>query len=765
MGEAELADVIVDVRCLQDPRFAGRGIGRHSTALLEGARDQAGVGRLIALHDPALPPLSGRTRAVFDMLRPTAATFTLDRPVWFVELSPMTHDPLFVARLLQHAAPLTAAVVYDFIPFDERAQYLSDPATRLDYHVALAWLARYDLFAPISRASGTRLRELIPAAETDVVVTGAPLDPLFEGFAGGAAPRHVLVVGGGDARKNVECAIRAHAACAAMQAARLRLVITGGYAAEQVARFRDDARAAGGDPALVDVPGHVDEAELARLYGAALAVVVPSRAEGFSLPVIEAMAAGVPAVGSRIPPHEELISDSELMFPPEAPAALGAILERLTEPGFRAAAVAGQQAVWPRYRAAAVARRFWEALAARAARRTLPPPAAVPGGRRPRIALATPLPPDRSGVADFTFTGCAALVARAELDIFTPTPLPRVPAGVRSVQPLSPLPYLSADYDRVVSVMGNSEFHLGIERLLTRYGGACVAHDSRMLGFYAILHGTPRACALAEAELRRPVSPTELAVWMADETQLPATLMGPVAGSAAPLFQHSRLAVRNTLRLPGADARYLPFPLYRLFDAAALEPAARAAARERLGLQGIVIASFGFVHWTKAPAECIWAVSLLRGWGIDASLHFVGAAHMDLGPLRALLRETGMEAHVRLGDAYFGEAAYRDYLLAADLGLQLRSFANGAVSGALQDCIAAGLASVANADLAEAIEAPDYVLRVPDALSPVLIAEALAKLLDDGANGHRHAAARLDYADAHSFARYTDRLFAALGLE
>ncbi len=49
---------------------------------------------------------------------------------------------------------------------------------------------------------------------------------------------------------------------------------------------------------------------------------------------------------------------------------------------------------------------------------------------------------------------------------------------------------------------------------------------------------------------------------------------------------------------------------------------------------------------------------------------------------------------------------------------------------ALLDCIAAGLPTVANDDMAEAMDAPSYVLRVPDHPSPVLIAEALAEISD-----------------------------------
>ena len=762
------ADVVVDVRCLQDPNFADRGIGRHAAALLEGARASpalAAGARLVALHDPALPPLAPRWHALFDDHRATAYAAVLPgRPAWFVELSPMTHDPLFVARLLDRAA-LSAAVVYDFIPFDAPGRYLADAAARIDYHTALAWLARYALFAPISQASAARLAELTAVPSRDVVVTGAPLAPVFEAAAGGTARAHVLVAGGADARKNVACAVRAHAACPPLQAHAVPLVITGSYPPSQQAAMRAVAAAAGGNPGLVRLPERIADKELAALYGSALCVVVPSLAEGFSLPVIEAMAAGVPAVASDIAAHAELIADPSLRFPPDAPAVLATILQRLwDDPAAAAQAVALQRSVWPRFRAGAVARRFWAALTARASA-PLPAPA-LAIGRKPRVALTTPLPPDRSGVADFSAASCAALGADAELHVFTETARPVRPAGAASVQPLSALPYLSASFDRVISVIGNSEFHLGIHGLLTRYGSACIAHDSRMLGFYALLFGPQRACAIAARELGRPVSADEIAAWLGDEGRLPATLLGEVAAASAPLFVHSRSTADTLARRFAAPVAYLPFPVYRPWDAAALAPAARAAARARLGLapDTIMIASFGFVHWTKAPEDCIWALQQVRAWGLPAVLHFVGSNHMDLAGLRALARRLGLAGQVVFGTDYVSEATYRDHLLAANLGLQLRTVGKGAVSGGLQDCVAAGLATVANEDLAAAGEAPAYVRRVPDALSPVLIAEALANLIEAGAHTHRHDAERADYTERRGFPRYARQLYATLGL-
>jgi glycosyltransferase involved in cell wall biosynthesis len=62
--------------------------------------------------------------------------------------------------------------------------------------------------------------------------------------------------------------------------------------------------------------GHVDEDRLRSLYDGALAVVVPSRYEGFGLPVVEAWARGVPVVASDAASLAELSGDAAVTVPP-----------------------------------------------------------------------------------------------------------------------------------------------------------------------------------------------------------------------------------------------------------------------------------------------------------------------------------------------------------------------------------------------------------------------------------------------------------------
>jgi glycosyltransferase involved in cell wall biosynthesis len=80
-------------------------------------------------------------------------------------------------------------------------------------------------------------------------------------------------------------------------------------------------------------PGWLDDADLEGLYRLASCVALPSRLEGFGLPVLEAMARGVPVACSDRSALREVAGDAALLFDPDDGDAVATALARLLEDG------------------------------------------------------------------------------------------------------------------------------------------------------------------------------------------------------------------------------------------------------------------------------------------------------------------------------------------------------------------------------------------------------------------------------------------------
>jgi glycosyltransferase involved in cell wall biosynthesis len=123
--------------------------------------------------------------------------------------------------------------------------------------------------------------------------------------------------------KNLDRLIRAYAR--GKRDWRLTIVGMRGF----FARTIDVLIAALGLKDSVQLTGWIPREELLQLYARAHAVVYPSTFEGFGMPVLEAMAAGIPVACSDIPPLREVAGDAALFFDPLDEDAISIALDRI----------------------------------------------------------------------------------------------------------------------------------------------------------------------------------------------------------------------------------------------------------------------------------------------------------------------------------------------------------------------------------------------------------------------------------------------------
>ena len=764
--------IYVDARCLQDPQYQFRGIGHHVASLLRNrlktaARDCC----LVALTDGDLPAMPETYCTLFDEVSHCLNPSLKRIGNIFVQGSPMTHDPRFSLRFVHHPNLLTASIVYDFIPLDWPG-YLTQTSHRIDYLSKLTRLKSSGLFLPISRYSARRLIELTGVGEADILVTGASIrSSLFElaRTLQGAGPSarndtpYFLTIGGGDPRKNTETAVRAVRGLNMGSSKPVQLRIIGHYSGKQKADLQRIA--AGGD--FLDFLPNVDDRSLVELYSASIGTIAPSHIEGFSLPVVEAALCGSPVIASKCPAHEELISQPDALFPADDPNVLTERLAQvLKNRDFRESLLRAQAPLAEKFCEEAVGSRFWGAVLSRFQRNCSLGGPAVRKKTKPRVAVLSPFPPDQSGVARFTERTLRAAQKHFEIDLFTDAARPLVfDDGIRDAGGISIYALIKNRYHSIVSVLGNSRFHIPIFELFERYGGPCIMHDSRLTHIYFHRLGEAKFLEFASRLLGRIVHKDEVRFWI-DDQQLPTLFVEPIIERAKPLIVHTRRYQELLHERYGISAELATFPPNFQFTEEELGDERRAVARQTLGIDdgSFLISSFGIVDGSKGPLACIVALEQLRFWNIPGELFFIGKACGLEQELTRVATDFGVVDRVHFFHGFVSEDQYRTFMIASDAAVQLRTYDLGQPSAALADCIGAGLPTVASRSLAETCDGPSYVARIPDHISSLLLAERLAEIWDRRPRRVETAQERIHYCRQHSFETYAKRLSEILDL-
>jgi glycosyltransferase involved in cell wall biosynthesis len=144
----------------------------------------------------------------------------------------------------------------------------------------------------------------------------------------------LLFVGGISPHKNLATLLDAYAALRTRREDAPPLVVVGELSDDPYLSAASDVReqiARLGLQSSVRLPGFVSDATLACLYSAATAVVLPSLAEGFGLPAVEAAACGAPVLASDLRAHRESLGDAALYFPATDTVALTRALQRILD--------------------------------------------------------------------------------------------------------------------------------------------------------------------------------------------------------------------------------------------------------------------------------------------------------------------------------------------------------------------------------------------------------------------------------------------------
>jgi glycosyltransferase involved in cell wall biosynthesis len=243
----------------------------------------------------------------------------------------------------------TVVTIHDLIPLLLR-EYRGGPLVRLYTALVSATArsaasvladsaaSRQDIVAHLGLPS-ERVRVVYLAADTRYAPAPAPDDAAVR--ARYRLPdRYALYLGGFDVRKNVATVLAAYRWAGPVIGDECPLVVAGRLPRRDTTFAPDPRRLAreqGLDERCVRFVGFVDEADKPAVYRGAAAFLFPSQYEGFGLPPLEALACGVPVVGSDVSSIPEVVGDAGVLLQPDdAEGIAGALIQLATDEDFRA---------------------------------------------------------------------------------------------------------------------------------------------------------------------------------------------------------------------------------------------------------------------------------------------------------------------------------------------------------------------------------------------------------------------------------------------
>jgi glycosyltransferase involved in cell wall biosynthesis len=775
----------------QNPLQLERGIGR---LVSEHARALYAVAPSL-IHSVLLNPRLSLTGNVTAFLGKGLLSWSTESRAW----APATQAPgvYHIMSPFEATTPLdvmwphwardpriaTVVTLYDLIPLVFPDHYLHDPGMRAFYNTRLDLIRHADGILAISHYTAKDAIELLQVSPDRVHVIHAGASEHFARMYSSSTvasaylsrhlkavrPGFLLYVGAADFRKNPSKLIAGFARLPAALRAQHQLVIAGFLNPGQAEMLQDEATLAGIGPDEIVFTGHVTESVLGALYHACTLFVFPSFYEGFGLPIVEAMSCGAPVAASGATSLPEVLGDLEGTFEPHDGDSIAAclfgiltspeLLDRLKARSRRRAA----EYTWKRVAEHSI--EAYEDVVTRTARRR---------SRRPRIALVTPWPPERSPIAVHNYKLASALAQHVDVDVIVGRPVDLYPQPqTRGVRLMEARDFEHASdlhqHDRVLYCMGNSQFHRHVYELLTRRPGAVVLHDVALAPFYRWY--AQIACSedpdgtfadwihTMYGDRLPPVGAQRGMLGRDREAALGIYMTRELQSYAECCYVHSRFALEVLALDRGpsefqAQVSILPFPL----------PDAAQVPRGAAGSSPLIV-SLGPMDEARNIATLIEAFAMLALEMPTARLVVADRTvdETEVDRWREYASREGPGANMD----FAGERTvdwYGELLRTADLAVQLQLMSGGEHAAAIAECLASGLPTIVT-DLGWASDLPHNTAeKVPPHVAADDLRDHMARLLVDTGRRAALSGCALEHARGCSVTRVADAYLGALGL-
>lgn len=646
-----------------------------------------------------------------------------------------------------------AAILYDLIPYIFRDRYLDQhPAVRSWYLERFGSLKNFDLLLAISEATRQDAIRLLNLSPEKVVNISSAVGDRFHKIVIGETEKKELMqrlginrpfvfyLGNADFRKNMDGAVKIFASLPPELIKTYQLVLND--VGDQTI-FRSKIVSAGLSDQDVVLFERISDDDLLKLYNLCTVFIFPSLYEGFGLPVLEAMACGAPVLAANNSSLPEVVGRQDLLFDAIDPKQAASTLARvLTNPEFREelskyGLERAKEFSWEK--SARLAWQSMEGLQQETVQNRVFPSTQIKTNRR-HIAFLSPLPPQQSGISDYSAELLPYLAKHFDIDLFVEPGL-ELNDDIRlqtfHAYPWTELLKRRDDYATVVYQFGNSPFHSHMFDLVKIFPGVVVLHDFFLSAIIAHLHA---ADGVFPQELDESHGLRSLVDFQSKGFDViwDWPINWQVLRQAKEVIVHSEYQKQlfDKYYRPGWRPHLNVIPQLRTLEPeVTLKMRASARAQLNIPVQSFLICSFGHMDATKLNDQTVEAFRLAQQtFKRDCQLVFVGDClnEMYQNQISNVLREHGLSDKVHI-TGFVDQAEYQRYLMAADVAIQLRQRSRGETSGAVLDCMAYGLPVILNAHGTLNDYPDEDVVKIEDPINLQELAQAMVHLEADEA--------------------------------
>ncbi|MDE2590662.1 MAG: glycosyltransferase, partial [Patescibacteria group bacterium] len=392
---------------------------------------------------------------------------------------------------------IISTIIYDFIPLHYPDHYFANNNFKNSYFKNLKTIYNSDIIFSDSESTRIDAINMLGINPKKVINIGGAASQNFQKIEHlsikdvdklkkkyGITKTFVLYTGGIEFRKNIEKSIIAFSKIDKSLLETVSYVLVCEIHEHDKKRLTELAKSYGIEKNVI-FTGFIPDNELNLLYNSCEVFIFPSLIEGFGLPIVEAMQCGAAVIGSNSSSITELIEDTNFMFDPTNENEIASLITKiLTTPEFRKKSIdhslqKSKDLSWTNVanKILSTYGSLKEEILVRKSQLRI---------NKPKIAFFSPLPPKKSGIADYSARILPFLSYYWDIDIFIDDYTISDPYLTNNFNIYSYLEFerlhTTKPYDSIVYQIGNSDNHVYMFDLVKKYPGIVVLHDVYLSG-------------------------------------------------------------------------------------------------------------------------------------------------------------------------------------------------------------------------------------------------------------------------------------------